>query len=452
MALSPMLQIMAFGGPDSVIYDDPQSTSWRYVHMRHTKHAIDNASVQLSGTQKTGNSTVTNFPREGDLITYFYVVIDLPGLRQGKYIDRVGQALVENVQILLGSQCIDEIGSDYLFMWDCLTGKAGKRLGEMIGHDPEGIHPSNQIHDREQDDEDKIQDRRHARAQRLHVPIPFWFNSSMPGGVTGNALPLISLQFHAVTVKLKLRSILDCVTGLTGAQKAQIATNQEISAIGEQFKEPGESLKDLSDADTQAHLEVGYVYLDNEERSRFADSNMEVLVMQRQNMTRKRSKNTTECHRLYFNHPVSELLWAVRRPDADLFDYSGKTAIDGNKIKNFKLDPITSVQLKFNNHSRFNMEGKGNKVPASYFRTVQPFQHHSRIPDARSDEFVYCYSFALNPESAQPSGTVNFSRIDNTILELSYDMDGEEHETLVFANNWNILRVSSGMAGLAYSN
>lgn len=449
MALSTMLQIMAFGGPDSVIYDEPQSTSWRYVHMRHTKHAIDNASVQLSGTQRTGNSTVTNFPREGDLITYLYVVIDIPGLSQGKYIERVGQALVENVQILLGSQCIDDIGSDYLFMWDCLTGKAGKRLGEMIGSDPEMIHPSNHIEPTTGD----AKDARSERAQRLHVPIPFWFNSAMPGGVTGNALPLISLQFHAVTVKLKLRSILDCVTGLTSGQTARIATNQTISAIGEQFKAPGTGIKVLSDADTQAHLEVGYVYLDNEERSRFADSNMEVLVMQRQNMTRKRSKNTTECHRLYFNHPVSELLWAVRRPDAQLFDYSGKQQIGSTPIDHFKLDPITSVQLKFNNHSRFNMsDGKGNKVPASYFRTVQPFQHHSRIPDARNCEFVYCYSFALNPESAQPSGTVNFSRIDNTILELCYDMDDQEHETLVFANNWNILRVSSGMAGLAYSN
>lgn len=77
MALSTMLQIMAFGGPDSVIYDDPQSTSWRYVHMRHTKHAIDNASVQLSGTQRTGNSTVTNFPREGDLITYQVITLEI---------------------------------------------------------------------------------------------------------------------------------------------------------------------------------------------------------------------------------------------------------------------------------------------------------------------------------------------------------------------------------------
>lgn len=433
--------------------------------MRHTKHAIDNASVQLSGTQRTGNSTVTNFPREGDLITYFYVVIDIPGLSKGRYIDRVGQALVENVQILLGSQCIDDIGSDYLFMWDCLTGKAGKRLGEMIGSDPEGIHPSNHVDtltpaegQEEEECPETIpsKDSRSQRAQRLHVPIPFWFNSAMPGGVTGNALPLIALQFHAVTVKLKLRSILDCVTGCID-DTPKIATNQTISAIGEPFQLPGADLKDLSDADTQAHLEVGYVYLDNEERSRFADSNMEVLVMQRQNMTRKRSKNTTECHRLYFNHPVSELLWAVRRPDAELFDYSGKMQIgtgeNAANIDHFKLDPITSVQLKFNNHSRFNMsDGKGNKVPASYFRTVQPFQHHSRIPDAAACEFVYCYSFALNPESAQPSGTVNFSRIDNTILELSYDMNGEEHETLVFANNWNILRVSSGMAGLAYSN
>ena len=433
MSLASVLGLLATAGPDSSIYDDPQSTSWRYVHMRHTKFAIDNASVTLQGTQKTGANTVTNLPREGDLITYLYVVIDLPGLSTGTYIDRVGQALIERCQIFLGSQCIDEVTSEYLFMWDCLSGQSGKRLGEMIGHDPEAIHPSG--------------NNRSERAQRLYVPIPFWFNSATPGGVTGNALPLISLQFHAVTVKLNLRSIV----GLASSG-AQVATGQEISSIGGAVNSIGADLRALSDDDTQVQLEVGYVYLDNEERSRFADSNMEVLIGQVQQMTKKRSSNATEQHRLYFNHPVSQLIWGVKKTAAGTghFDFSGKGGITGHKV-----DPICSAQLKFNNHSRFNMAGgcsNSGGVPASYFRTVTAFQHHTRIPDASENEFVYTYPFSLNPESAQPSGTVNMSRIDNAILELCYDMGGSEHETHVFARNWNILRVASGMAGLAYSN
>jgi hypothetical protein len=408
--------------------------------MRHTKFAIDNASVTLQGTQKTGANTVTNLPREGDLITYLYVVIDIPGLSQGSYINRVGQALVERCQIFLGSQCIDEVTSEYLFMWDCLSGKSGKRLGEMIGHDPEGTHPSGVDRDE--------------RAQRLYVPIPFWFNSSTPGGVTGNALPLISLQFHAVTVKLNLRSIRDVASA-----NAKVQDDHLISSIGgplAAFTTQAGSV-DLSDDHTQVQLEVGYVYLDNEERSRFADSNMEVLMSQVQQMTKKRSSNATEQHRLYFNHPCSQLMWGVRKTAAGtgLFDFSGRTIPGTANNAQHKADPICSAQLKFNNHSRFNMAGgcsNSGGVPAGYFRTVTPFQSHSRIPDASQNEFVYTYPFALNPESAQPSGTVNFSRIDNAILELCYDNDGSEHETYVFARGWNILRIASGMGGLAFSN
>ena len=439
MSLASIVGIMSSNvGPDSHIYEDPQSTSWRFVHMRHTRFAVDNSAVTLQGTQKTGANTVTNLPREGDLITSLYVVIDLPGISGGKYVDRVGQALVERCQIFLGSQCIDEVTSEYLFMWDALSGQAGKRLGEMIGSDPEAIHPSG---------EDKSE-----LAQRLYVPIPFWFNAHAPGGVTGNALPLISLQFHAVTVKLNLRSVNDVVVRDDPNAAPKVMADHGISSIGMAVAGKGlaASTKDLSDDDTQVQLEVGYVYLDNEERSRFADSNMEALICQTQQMTKKRSKNATEQHRLYFNHPVSQLIWGVKDPSKGTFDFSGKT-LGGKHI----LDPIASAQLKFNNHSRFNMAGGCSNaagVPAKYFRTVTPYQCHSRIPDASSNEHVYTYPFSLNPESAQPSGSVNFSRIDNAILELGYDMDGAEHETHVFARNWNILGYSSGMAGLRFSN
>ena len=464
MALASIIGLMGRGGPDSVIYDDPQSTSWRYVHMRHTNFAIDNAAVTLQGTQKTGANTVTNLPREGDLITSLYVVIDLPGLSSGTYVPRVGQALIERCQITLGSQCIDEITAEYLFMWDCLSGQSGKELREMIGHDPEAEYPE-----------------RHQRAQRLYVPIPFWFNSACPGGVTGNALPLISLQFHAVTIKLNLRSIV----GLADSD-ATVADNQGIDSIGRAWQ-PSSSTEyfagstPLSDDQTQVQLEVGYVYLDNEERSRFADSSMEVLVSQVQQMTKKRSSNATEQHRLYFNHPVKELIWGVRKAESAreyLFDFSGRhiakqaydesgavlddqgqpvtLTVDGDPVISHILDPISTAQLKFNNHSRFNMAGgcsNSGGVPAPYFRTMTNYQSgHSRIPDIGRLEFVYCYPFALQPESAQPSGTVNFSRIDNAILELGYDNDGQEHETHVFALNWNLLAIKAGMGGLRYSN
>jgi hypothetical protein len=90
-----------------------------------------------------------------------------------------------------------------------------------------------------------------------------------------------------------------------------------------------------------------------------------------------------------------------------------------------------------------------------YFMVVQPFQHHSGI----ASDGVYAYSFAIKPEEHQPSGTCNFSRIDSATLVFSVDgsflinnLDRNNYDIRVYAINYNILRVMSGMGGLAYSN
>jgi len=114
---------------------------------------------------------------------------------------------------------------------------------------------------------------------------------------------------------------------------------------------------------------------------------------------------------------------------------------------------MSAALIMLNGHERFSVR------PQTYFRLVQPFQHHTRIPD----NFIYLYSFGLRPEDHQPSGTCNMSRIDNA--QLKYDLTnianlptpsdqwtGAQGRILIFATNFNVFRVMSGMGGLAYSN
>jgi len=109
-------------------------------------------------------------------------------------------------------------------------------------------------------------------------------------------------------------------------------------------------------------------------------------------------------------------------------------------------NPVVTAKLQLNGQDRFS-EREG-----SYFDTVQPFQHHTRAPDAG----INVYSFALRPEEHQPSGSCNFSRIDNAVLQLvlsSNTVSGTNTAKVrVYAVNYNVLRVMSGMAGIAYSN
>jgi hypothetical protein len=83
---------------------------------------------------------------------------------------------------------------------------------------------------------------------------------------------------------------------------------------------------------------------------------------------------------------------------------------------------------------------------ADYFNLVQPFQHHENVPNNGG---INVYSFALKPEEHQPSGTLNMSRIDTAHLQIATDKSGTIN---VFAVNYNVLRILSGMGGLAYSN
>ena len=215
-------------------------------------------------------------------------------------------------------------------------------------------------------------------------------------------------------------------------------------------------------------LYVDYIYLDTDERRRFAQVSHEYLIEQVQFTGTETisaaisNKNVT----LNFNHPVKELIWAHTTSahatsggaagNNRWFNYSGAATT--------AADSFCTGLLQLNGHDRFSVR------QADYFRKVQNYEHHSRVPRVGEDldstdsrqQYIYSYSFALSPEEHQPSGTCNFSRIDNAVLQLGYTgtspsltppaLAGEAFNLNIYAVNYNVLRIMSGMGGLAYSN
>jgi hypothetical protein len=172
-----------------------------------------------------------------------------------------------------------------------------------------------------------------------------------------------------------------------------------------------------------ASLYVDYIYLDTDERRRFAQVSHEYLIEQLQFTGDESGSNKIK---LNFNHPVKELIWVEKNNNAGIGRYT---------------TTYESAKLQLNGHERFSV-----RKPA-YFQYVQPYQHHNRVP---TEQGINVYSFALKPEEHQPSGTCNMSRIDNATLNL--DRVSKTSTIKVFAVNYNVLRVMSGMGGLAYSN
>ena len=411
-----LMQLVAYGAQDVFLTGKPEISFFKVVYLRHTNFAVESIEQTMNGTVKPGNRLTSTISRNGDLVTNMYLEIDVGDstIDTSKLHNSLGHSIIEYIELEIGGQRIDKHYGEFMEILSELTLPEEKRQGfkEMIGRRDAYISNSTQL-----------------ESTKLFVPLQFFFCRN-----PGLALPLIALQYHEVKINLKLRD---------AAEFSEFADNNSL---------PGFDVK----------LFVDYVYLDTTERRRFAQMQHEYLIEQLQHTGPADASEQTQ--RLNFNHPIKELVWVFRKDAAEKmnFNFTG-----GNSYVNYgnidsdatttlaAIDPALStsatdwfstMKLQLNGHDRF------SERDVRYFRLVQPFQHHTRVPS----KHVYVYSFALNPEAHQPSGTCNFSRLDNVSMKFTFkpspDVPTNADQLLVYAVNYNVLRIMSGMGGLAYSN
>ena len=447
-----LMQLVAYGAQDIYLTGNPQITFFKVVYRRHTNFAMENIQQTFSGNPEFGKRGTVTVARNGDLINSAYLQVTLPSLSTDSinynpsagastsgpakanvqlcWTNYVGLALISYVTVEIGGQEIDKHYGTWMYVWQELTMTSEKAQGykRMVGgQDACGWLLLNNA----------------VEPQILHVPLDFWFNIN-----AGLSLPLIALQYHEVKFQFQFRDLSELLVVVD-------------STNGNHIERDDWTLKANSVTSPTIDLFIDYIYLDTDERRRFAQMSHEYLIEQVQfnEFSIDTTKSGTNSQRLTFNHPTKELIWFFQRADNmganDWFNFSNSTP--GNE----KLggDLLTLAALRLNGHYRFNPA----RTPL-FFRQWQPFIHHTRIPDS----CMYVYSFALRPEEHQPSGTCNFSRIDNTILEFNIDSassikspvlpdttsftNGQSAQLTVYARNYNVLRIMSGMGGLAYSN
>ena len=591
-----LMQLVAYGAQDVYLTGNPQITFWKVTYRRYTNFAIESIEQTFNGQADFGRRVTCIISRNGDLAYRTYLQITLPEINQlmgnaasvssghnsvyARWLDFPGEQLIAQVEVEIGGQRIDRQYGDWMHIWNQLTMTSEQQRGyfKMIGNTTQLTF----ITDPSFADVDGPCDStapRQVCAPRnalpettLYVPFQFWFCTN-----PGLALPLIALQYHEVKINLDLRPIDEClwaVTSLscnTGALP-NAAVNQR--SVGT----PVTATIAYNQSLVAASLYVDYVFLDTDERRRFAQNPHEYLITQLQFTGDESVGSSSNKIKLNFNHPVKELIWVVQPDqnvdycssllcDATLFKVLGAQpfnytdAVDAlpNAIHAFggpdatagagafidarglfqdagamdeyigagftgywhggvynnalnepnfggpqvglnvadaanqanvlaslglsslsqfngaphtnhnqgssvsdagtfvlsetSLDmhcwgqnPVVVAKLQLNGQDRFS-EREG-----SYFSWVQPYQVHTRCPD----EGINVYSFALRPEEHQPSGTCNFSRIDNATLQLvlsNATVEGTRTAKVrVYATNYNVLRIMSGMGGLAYSN
>ena len=370
-----LMQLVAYGAQDIYLSGNPQITFFKVVYRRHTNFSMESIRQTFNGSPNFDSKVTCTVSRNGDLIHRVYLQVDLGEIKNtgvAGYKDWAGHKLIKSVEVEIGGQRIDKHYGDWLHIWNELSQTAGHWDGyrTMVEGDS--------------DFNTDLSDSADKAKRTLYIPLQFWFCRN-----PGLALPLIALQYHEVKINVEFAAASTVATG--------------------------------SATITSAELYVDYIYLDTDERRRFAQVTHEYLIEQLQ-FTGDESMSSKV--KLNFNHPVKELIWAEYASGA------------------LTTSSYSNAFLQLNGHDR------SSSRPASYYQLVQPYQHHERVP---TDGKISVYSFALKPEEHQPSGTCNMSRIDNATLVLDGTLT-TTNNLKVFAVNYNVLRIMSGMGGLAYSN
>jgi hypothetical protein len=506
MANGGLLQLVAYGAQDVYLTANPQVTFFKQLYRRHSNFAMESIEQTFNGVANFGRRVQCTIARNGDLITRVYLQVTLPEVDNvpgGSYfawVPYVGQFLIDYVEVEIGGQRIDKHYGDWLHIWNELTLPTGKQLAYLnmvngyggIRFSATGacspcaveatlelasasacLNPNianngddcalqfgSVVGSAQESDLPAPDATALANCpgclfdvsgiclpeQTLYVPLEFWFNRH-----TGLALPLIALQYHEVKINIEfneLRYLCNVASPTNGVGAQSILTGVNNNGLA------------------AASLYVDYIYLDTEERRRFAQTAHEYLIEQLQFTGEESVTSTSNKIQMNFNHPCKEIIWVVQNPS--YIDCNSQSNQPWRYTDAQLGNPTAVAKIQLNGQDRFS-EREG-----SYFNFVQPYQHHTSTPSTG----INVYSFALKPEDLQPSGSCNMSRIDNAVLNLTLtpatfqtvvqyiDADwtlstgagtsapnGQDSANVrIYATNYNVLRIMSGMGGLAYSN
>jgi hypothetical protein len=509
-----LMQLVAYGAQDVYLTANPQITFWKVTYRRYTNFSMESIEQTFNGQADFGRRVQCTISRNGDLAYRTYLEVVLPEIKgkdasgksdlYARWLDYPGEQLINLVEVEIGGQKIDRQYGQWMHIWNQLTMTKEQEAGynKMIGHttaltyltDPSFSEVDGPC---EVDGPGQVCEPRNALPETtLYVPLLFWFCRN-----PGLALPLIALQYHEVKINVELSPMDRC---LWAGKKSGSVWEKYTSAYNTPL--------------ANASLYVDYIFLDTDERRRMAQNPHEYLIEQLQFTGEESVGSSSNKIKLNFNHPCKELLWTVQKDSvvqecdnfeddklvckargAQYFNYTDAVDALPNSLKAFTSvnstgglemnelinpsgdlvnhtlvegkvsdaaafvvsekavdmhcwgqNPVVTAKLQLNGQDRFS-EREG-----SYFDLVQPWQHHTRHPDTG----INVYSFALRPEEHQPSGTCNFSRIDNATLHLTLSAhtlrqpsgDADTAKVRVYAVNYNVLRIMSGMGGLAYSN
>ena len=316
-----LMQLVAYGAQDIYLTGNPQITFFKVVYRRHTNFSMESIEQTFNGSADFGKKVTCTISRNGDLIHRVYLQVTLPRIEceccddRFRWLNWIGHVIIKNVEVEIGGQRIDKHYGDWMHVWNELTCASGHQNGyaNMVGNVPRLTQvvsgESGPTSQPPQTTYDNCDCSGCIPETTLYIPLQFWFCRN-----PGLALPLIALQYHEVKINLEFREARQCYWG------------------SGRFANEVPQLR-------AASLYVDYIYLDTDERRRFAQVSHEYLIEQLQFTGDESVHSTSNKIKLNFNHPCKELIWVVQ-PDSNV-DINATRNFGGPQWFNFtdSIDP-----------------------------------------------------------------------------------------------------------------
>jgi hypothetical protein len=519
---------------------DPQISFYKIVYRKHSRFAMENIAFNnLSRSTLDYDNNITikcDVPRNGDLLKSLYFTFELPNIYSGrkqtdniysnyefKWIKNIGLNIFNNMTLKFNGQEIDKLYADYLNIWKELTLSDEEKdiFNENIGHIPELYDPKNgpgqngnYPHITNGNTNSDQSDRYIGKnielngnkfifnnsnimdsttntygenifpsilGRKIKIPLSFYFCNN-----SGLAIPLIALQYTTISLEFEMKKFQDLYTIIDTKYTGESNSfNKRIKPGNEDHHQINNFTNNFS-YNIKPNIEGEYIFLDDDERKRFAVYDHEYLIEQpkisnKDGLEIKTNIEETNTKIMAFN-PIKYLVWVVKRDDFKFINewsnytnwinpnippYSNEYIyteqfynlslsknvfynpnISSHKnlysMVNLKKNILTNVKIEFDGNLRIDKDG-------DYYSKQQIYQHFKKNINGG----IYVYSFALNPLEFQPSGSCNFSDIYNPKIYFKKDLhtdgfDAYNYRAYVYIISYNILVIKSGIGNLKF--
>lgn len=489
-----LLILVSVGKENIYLSTQPEITYFKIAYKRYTNFSTETVAQYFMNTPDFGRHVTVNISKNADLLNRIYIYVNLPdvirsnstllppNIKTFAWVKKIGLAIIKYVDLEIGGVLIERNFSDWLNIWNELTTTDGKKqaYNKMIGNIDILTNFTNG-----------------KKSYGLNIPLNFWFCQD-----SGLALPLVAMIHNDIKLQIDFNDFsnvfkesptnyIQIIEPFCLFKKGELIKQNVngILAIGEFIyydilnkylyynKLDGDFIIPIKSNDInyiitgsttlfivnivssslviidqpyfrfntpsilEAYLLVNYIYLDNEERFAFLNKSHEYLIPIVNNISKVTHSYINSSFKIPFTNPNKIIFWIAQL----------NSNINANDIFNYTLYPITSdyENIIENNTILINSIPRMESTDVKFYTNLQIYLNNF----VSSSPGINMFSFSLNPNDYQPSGSLNFSQIDDAYIQIKANKNINYNNSIItscYGLQNNIFKVSNGLGGLGY--